>query len=427
MLVALGLMLLWADASWKTIIYRKFAKPLDARSPTDALRAIRYARWLQRYGRYVILAWCVVVVIGAINLVSLRTAVGTTELLQPEAKMLKDYRWLEERIGPLVPVEFVVRFAAGDKRKLVERMQVLGILSKEIGLIPEMGVRWSALNLLPPLPRDGGLGAEVRQTVANSLLAKSLPALVESRVLYQNDEGQYWRISSRVSGAEPPSFAPLLENLQIWVEEIQADPRVAPISIEISGGVPVTYLAQRQLLEDLFQSFLTAFLLIAVVMGIMLRDVRAGLVATLPNAVPGVLVFGFMSAVDASVELGAMLTASAAMGVAADNTLHLIHCFQRSFRQHGDSVQAMAAALSACSRPIVQTTVVCVLGMAIFAFSPFVPTSRFAWLMLSLLSIALLAALTLTPAMLLGRLGRLFVPHGASARIDLTVQAATTS
>ena len=57
---------------------------------------------------------------------------------------------------------------------------------------------------------------------------------------------------------------------------------------------------------------------------------------------------------------------------------------------------------------MIQTSVSCGLGLLVFSFSDFVPTSRFALLMGSLLMLALLADLVLLPALLLSPLGRMF-------------------
>ena len=55
-----------------------------------------------------------------------------------------------------------------------------------------------------------------------------------------------------------------------------------------------------------------------------------------------------------------------------------------------------------------QTSLICGLGLLAYSFSPFVPISRFSWLMFLMLSTALLGDLILLPALLTGPLGRFF-------------------
>jgi hypothetical protein len=57
---------------------------------------------------------------------------------------------------------------------------------------------------------------------------------------------------------------------------------------------------------------------------------------------------------------------------------------------------------------MVQSSLICGLGLLVFYFSDFLPTSRFAWMLLALLMLGLVANLVLLPALVVGPLGRLF-------------------
>jgi hypothetical protein len=54
---------------------------------------------------------------------------------------------------------------------------------------------------------------------------------------------------------------------------------------------------------------------------------------------------------------------------------------------------------------MVQSTLICGLGLMVYTLSPFVPTQRFAVMMLTLLLAALVGDLMLLPALLIGPLG----------------------
>lgn len=71
---------------------------------------------------------------------------------------------------------------------------------------------------------------------------------------------------------------------------------------------------------------------------------------------------------------------------------------------------------------MIQTSVSCGIGLLVFAFSDFIPTSRFAILMAILLLLALLGDLLLLPALLLSPAGRFFAP-GTSRQATEAVPA----
>ena len=57
---------------------------------------------------------------------------------------------------------------------------------------------------------------------------------------------------------------------------------------------------------------------------------------------------------------------------------------------------------------MVQSSLICGLGLMVFFFSDFLPSSRFAWMLLALLMVGLAANLILLPALVVGPLGKLF-------------------
>ena len=59
---------------------------------------------------------------------------------------------------------------------------------------------------------------------------------------------------------------------------------------------------------------------------------------------------------------------------------------------------------------MVQTSLIVGLGLLVYALSEFGPIQRFAWMMFSILMVALVSDLTVTPALLYSRWGRLFLP-----------------
>lgn len=113
-----------------------------------------------------------------------------------------------------------------------------------------------------------------------------------------------------------------------------------------------------------------------------------------------------------------MMTASVAMGMAVDGTVHYVGWFRRGMEQGLSRPAAIEHAFQHCSTAMTQATVTCGLGLLVFGLSSFVPTARFAWLMFGMLGIALLGDLVQLPALLAGRLGRSFEPTRSPASVE---------
>lgn len=194
-----------------------------------------------------------------------------------------------------------------------------------------------------------------------------------------------------------------------------------PIQVVYTGVVPVVYKAQRTLLDSLVVSIGWAFVMISAVMMILLRDWRrrlspfntinipAGTTAMIPNVFPVVLVFGAMGHLGMKIDIGTMMCASVAMGVAVDDTIHYLTWFRIGLRDGMTRNQAILEAYRRVATAMTQTTLIGGLGLAVFALSTFTPTQRFGVMMVTLLVAALAGDLILLPALLAGPLGRFFM------------------
>jgi predicted RND superfamily exporter protein len=181
-----------------------------------------------------------------------------------------------------------------------------------------------------------------------------------------------------------------------------------PISVAYTGLVPVIYKAQRTLLRSLINSTFWAFVAISVVMMIVLRNFMAGIISMIPNVFPIVIVFGYMGWQGILVDIGTMMTASIAMGIAVDGTLHFLTWFRRALDRGLEQTEAIIDAYSRCASAMTQTTLIAGIGLSVFGFSTFTPTQRFGILMVTLLFSALFGDLVLLPALLAGPFGRIF-------------------
>ncbi len=211
---------------------------------------------------------------------------------------------------------------------------------------------------------------------------------------------------------------PVIDVTQVFLHESSAaiplvkgdQPR--PIRAVYTGMIPLVFKTQRQLLFSLTDSIMWATVLISVVMMFVLRSPLAGLISMIPNVFPIVIIFGSLGWLGIKVDIGIMMTASVALGVAVDDTIHFLTWFRRGVAQGMDRVQAVMLAYDRCATAMLQTTIIGGLGLAVFATSTFTPTQQFGYLMISMLGVALIGDLLLLPAILVSPLGR---PFGGKA------------
>ncbi|MEX2306294.1 MAG: MMPL family transporter [Pirellulales bacterium] len=181
-----------------------------------------------------------------------------------------------------------------------------------------------------------------------------------------------------------------------------------PISAVYTGVVPIVYKAQRALLDNLIQSSFWSFVTITPLMMMVCRGILPGAVVMLPNVLPVLVVFGGMGWLGVPVDIGSMMAASIALGVAVDDTIHYLTWYREALNNLGDRHKAIIHAYRRCAPPTLQAALISGLGLAVFAFSSFTPTQRMGWLMMTILIAGVAAELIMMPAILAGPLGRVF-------------------
>ncbi len=411
-------------------------RPTGQRSTTDVAAPQRVVstgrlKWVahQVYSRsWAIRLVCfVAMVLCSVGLTKLHTTIDIVSLLSDDSRVVEDFHWIEKNIGPLVPIEVVVHFAADCSLDPIERLKTVAAVQHQVSQIDVVEGAMSAVTFIANFPRGGGIGGTVRKTIFLRQLESSRPELIAGKYLAVNEEGEFWRITGRIPGQPNFDYEAFLQQVQSEADSVLTKLRGAGfdgVTVSSTGVLVLVYQVQEVLLSDLFKSFITAMLLVAIVMIIALKSVTGGLLAMLPNLFPTVVLFGVMGWFDYAIDIGTVMTASVALGIAVDGTFHFLKRFTRSVEGGVSREAAVVLAYERCGPALIQTTVICACGLLIYSFSDFLPVRHFAWVLLMMLVFALFGDLILLPALLSGALGRLLLRNprnnDGSARTRLT-------
>ncbi|MFK7895023.1 MAG: RND family transporter [Myxococcota bacterium] len=129
------------------------------------------------------------------------------------------------------------------------------------------------------------------------------------------------------------------------------------------------------------------------------RSLRLGLYALMPNMLPVLLYFGLLGATGTTLNNSTALMGSIVLGIAVDDTLHLLVEYRRALREWGDPARAIEIALTHVGRPITCTTIAVCVGLLVVGGSELRNQAEFGLLGAATLAIAWLVDVTVTPAL----------------------------
>lgn len=343
-----------------------------------------------------------------------------------DAAIVRDYHAIESQLAGITPLDVVVRFDADAQAEtdFVERMEIVRAAAMAVSDHSEVTGTLCLADFQPIAERpdaDASTFQKIRfrqrirriEQEAKSGKASTFLAIADQEANLRGTDGELlaqtgdelWRISAQASLMSDADYGQLMadldERVSTTIEGVTGSRHV------VTGMVPVFFRTQQAVLESLIRSFGLAFVLIAFVLMVLLRSIPAGLIAMIPNLLPVGVVFGLVSWAGQRIDIGTMITASVALGVAVDGTLHLITWFRRGLDAGHGRHEAMARALGHCGPAMWQTSAA--VGLCLLALMPaeLLLISRFGWLMAALILAALVADVILLPSLLAGPLGYL--------------------
>ncbi|HTM21244.1 MAG TPA: MMPL family transporter, partial [Kofleriaceae bacterium] len=176
----------------------------------------------------------------------------------------------------------------------------------------------------------------------------------------------------------------------------------APAVVEPAGYLPLYVRIIQHITSTQVSSFAIAFAMVAIVMIILLRSVRLGLVSLIPNVLPAAMTMGFMGFAGIRLDVATVLIASIAIGISVNDTSHLMFRVKHELGLTPDDPEAaVRRTLLAVGRPVVGSSVILFAGFSVLLFASVKSVYYFGLLSCVTIATALVAELILSPSLLL--------------------------
>ncbi len=299
--------------------------------------------------------------------------------------------------------EFEAEFAAESTGAqywfTAQRMQQVEEVHDYLDALPETG---KVLSLATMLKVGRNLnGDKDLDNFQLALMYNELPENYRSIILspYVSVENNQARFSLRVRDSEKSLRRN--ELLRTIKQDMARELDLKPERVRLAGLL----LLYNNMLQSLFASQIET--LGAVVVALMLmflvlfRSLKIAMIAISPNLLSVGTVLGFMGWAGIPLDMMTITIAAISVGIAVDDTIHYIHRFEREYARDGDYIAAMHRCHSSIGYAMYYTSVTIVIGFSVLVLSNFIPSIYFGVLTGLAMVIALLAALTLLPRLII--------------------------
>ncbi len=140
---------------------------------------------------------------------------------------------------------------------------------------------------------------------------------------------------------------------------------------------------------------------------LLFKSLKLSLIAITPNLLSIGIVLGVMGWLNIPLDMMTITIAAISVGIAVDDTIHYIHRFIQEFNKDPNYIRTLHRCHESIGQAMYYTSVTIIIGFSILTFSNFIPSIYFGLLTGLAMLIALVAAMTLLPQLII-----LFKPLG---------------
>ena len=364
----------------------------------------RLADFDARYARTILLAAGGVALAAAAAATRIEVNLPVIENFGRDTEIRTAYRTVDRLFGGANQFYVMLRAEEEGAFERPEWLREVAALQAWLGAQPEIGGSTSVVQYLEVL--NEGLGVDdppVRRVPDSANLVAQLllfGANEELDVLLDRGH-RVITILVRSTATETREFDLLAQRI---------DARLAELPDGIRGHTTGNAILLTRSADRIARGQAASLLLAGAMIGLLLvvyfRSLRLGVLALLPNLLPVLLYFGLLGATGVTLNNSTALMGSIVLGIAVDDTLHLLVEYRRQLRARGDPAAALRAALPIVGRAISCTTVAVCAGLLVVGASQLQNQAEFGLLGAATLAIAWLVDVTVTPALCLVALRR---------------------
>ncbi|MEZ6090174.1 MAG: efflux RND transporter permease subunit [Pirellulaceae bacterium] len=211
-------------------------------------------------------------------------------------------------------------------------------------------------------------------------------------------ERNYAMALFRVRDLGIAKYGPVFRRVQTGLENIVAEH--PNFHIQLAGDAVWRWRNLYQIVVDLALSLGTAIAIIFLVLSIVYRSLRIGLISLVPNIFPLAATGALLVFSGQSLELVSVCAFTICLGIAVDDTIHFLTRFNEERKKTDDLTEAIRRSFVAVGTALIITTIVLVAGFVTALTSDTRDHQIFAMMGILTIAAALFADLIFLPAML---------------------------
>jgi len=359
--------------------------------------------------RYVVFSvTAIAITLAIIGVYKVHSVSFMVDDIPEESQVKMDLRYFENNFSGMMPLEIVVD--THKKRGVTDlrNLKIIDEYERFLGDQPDISNPISITNFIKAarqaffggnparyaLPRNNNeknfILGYLKNETDNSGLLKS----------FVDSTGQKVRISLKIKDIGSKKMDSLVSQvIRPKQEEIFSKTK---LTASITGTTLLFIKGNSYLIDNLKMSFVLAFFVISIIMGLLFANFRMIILSLIPNVIPLAITAGIMGYFGIPLKPSTAIIFSIAFGISVDYAIHFLAKYRQELFAHDFQVRvAISKSLHETGTSMIYTSIVLFAGFVIFTASDFGGTVALGFLTSITLFISMLTNLLVLPSLLL--------------------------
>ena len=236
---------------------------------------------------------------------------------------------------------------------------------------------------------------ETRNLVGQYLLLYSSSGPDEDLTDLMDFSGQHMRVSVFFAVAPSKITKQRVEEIESYIATNFSD-----LNITTSGRAVLFNNMDTYVLEGLISSFALSFALITLCFFVLLRSIKFGVMALIPNVLPIIFAGAAMGAFGIYLDFATLMIAATTLGIVVDDTIHFMSGYVAARKSNSNHEQAVTHTIRHSGTALVSTSIILIIGFSMLMLSSFVPNIFMGAIGVVVIVVAILGDMLLLPALL---------------------------
>jgi predicted RND superfamily exporter protein len=186
-----------------------------------------------------------------------------------------------------------------------------------------------------------------------------------------------------------------------WVEAyINSNPPPANVQYQWAGKSYLNVVWQDAMVSGMIDSLLSSFVVVFLMMMILFRSIKYGLLAMLPLTFTITMIYGLIGWFGKAYDMPIAVLSALTLGLSIDFAIHFIQRVRELEKEYNSLSLALTAMFQEPSRAISRNAIVIAIGFTPLLLSPLMPYITVGFFLASIMMMSALVTLVLLPALL---------------------------